>query len=67
MHVGVAYIRVMYVLAIHVRSSHVMVVHVSIRSDRVMHLMVWNGSKMDVWAEMAGQCITEQGTRGECI
>jgi hypothetical protein len=37
------------------------------RSDRVMHVMVWNGRKMDVWAEMSGQCITAQGTRGQCI
>jgi hypothetical protein len=32
-----------------------------------MHIMVWNKGEMSVWAEMPGQGIIGQGTRGQCI
>jgi hypothetical protein len=51
MHVGVAYLS----------AGRVMLSRVRIRSDRVMHAMVWNGRKIDVLEEMSGQRITEQG------
>jgi hypothetical protein len=54
MYVGVAYLRARHGLVRHVRSSGVMAMHVGIRSDRVTHIMVWNGRKMNVWAEMSG-------------
>jgi hypothetical protein len=49
-------------MAMDVRSMVVRVGNV-----REMHAMVWNVRGMHVWAEVSGQGIIWQGTRGQCI
>jgi hypothetical protein len=65
--VRVTHVRAMQNMVRQVRSRLVIVRHVMIMYVRVMHAMVWNVRELHVWTEISGQCITGQGTRGQCI
>jgi hypothetical protein len=67
-HIRVTHLRARHEVVKQVESWILMVMHVLIRNVRVLNVvMVWNVREMHIWAEMSGQGIIGQGTRGHCI